>query len=477
MASRHFGMNDVFGLTGGPGAYRRLVLDKLSTQPRSAWSFARQMSRRYQGPVGRLYRLADGVEADVYGSGWLGLVNPAAITAFGGWNLVPYSDSLVGGSWGALGNGVALTPTVTTGFANPDGDLTATRIVFSLNGGTTADDYSVYRFSGSPLPTAGLSYEFSAWFRSYDGNTYTMQLRMGNTTTAIVVGPTWTQYKSVGSSGSTRWFGIRGDQSGVSPTADILVAKAMVRRTTTPDAYERRTTTAANNVLWSRVCDQTGGGRTFAQSNSDLMPIAARQGVPVTEHGIQSAEFVAADARRMSVASSSALYNFMHTTGGWAFGVSRTNDNTALKCLLRNTSVGTRAGFQITRATTEQWTVGVGRLDVAGVATDGNSVNATTADALTSDNCLIVCNIDPDNPTAGSRVNLWQDGDAKTINNVSTGTPFVEDAQSDLFLGSTSGGTGTWDGTISEVGLGQGSLPAADRLIYEADALDLWAIA
>jgi len=84
--AKRFGLNDYFG--AGQTAYPWLVLDRLSARPYSAWSFARRMTRRWNGPVGRLYRTSDGVEADVYGRGRLGLVDPWAIRAWNGWNKI-----------------------------------------------------------------------------------------------------------------------------------------------------------------------------------------------------------------------------------------------------------------------------------------------------------------------------------------------------------------------------------------------------
>ena len=79
-------------------------------------------------------------------------------------------------TWTRTGGGTGIAPVVTTNQAiAPDGTLTADRVVFDLNGGTTGTDTSNLNSLGIPR-LAGASYTMSVWVKSATASTYTMRL-------------------------------------------------------------------------------------------------------------------------------------------------------------------------------------------------------------------------------------------------------------------------------------------------------------
>ena len=322
--AKRFGLNDYFG--AGQTAYPWLVLDRLSARPYSAWSFARRMTRRWNGPVGRLYRTSDGVEADVYGRGRLGLVDPWAIRAWNGWNKIRNSvfehaggtapSNFTANDTGGAAIASTLFPGETAWSFNAVGDrpfLVQVNIpvkagytyslsfeVESVTGGATATN-----MIGSQSSPAGTTSDFPACTANPSG-----------TSTGVVqVGRLVRRYGVIADGTIAIRLGL-GVNFAITATA--VISRPQFENYPTPTDYEPRTSAqlGAGDSLWQKLYDQTGAGRHFEQSSNLIMPYACVGGMPVTENGIQSAEFVAADARRMAVPSSQSLYNFLHTTGG-----------------------------------------------------------------------------------------------------------------------------------------------------------------
>ena len=213
--------------------------------------------------------------------------------------------------------------------------------------------------------------------------------------------------------------------------------------------------------------DQSGLARNFAQATTTIQPILAESGTAITENGRLAAKFVAADARRMSIASSTAMFNALHTTGGTVLAVSRANDTAAGKTIIASRNITGREGFFLFRSATEQVVFNGGRSDVGGVATNGDTFSVTTAVKGTS-NLLIVAQIDPDNATASSRALIWVNGGLDPAVNAATGTPFAENSQTVLSLGANDSSGGAYDGTISEVAAFSDLISTADRTTWQS---------
>lgn len=95
-------------------------------------------------------------------------------------NLLLNTENLAAASWVPLAGGTGSAPVVTTnaGLA-PDGTMTAERIVFALNGGTTSTDQSTI---GQAVTTvAGQPYAEAIWIKTEDGSEKTIRLDFNGT--------------------------------------------------------------------------------------------------------------------------------------------------------------------------------------------------------------------------------------------------------------------------------------------------------
>lgn len=228
---------------------------------------------------------------------------------------------------------------------------------------------------------------------------------------------------------------------------------------------------SGGNAFAVTLYDQSGLARNFTQSTTTIQPILAESGTAITENGRLAAKFVAADARRMSIPSSTAMFNALHTTGGTVLCVSKANDTAAVKTLLTNKNATNTAGVQLHYAANETFQMYTGRLDVTGVATNGTSVAFTpvVGEAATA-NTVWAARFDPDNATAASRSQQWRNGTASAYSNLDSGTPFVENSQGNLTLGARTDNTNPFDGTIQEILIWDSLIADAIRDAYETDA-------
>lgn len=114
-------------------------------------------------------------------------------------NLLLNTENFSAASWVPLTGGVASAPVVTANAGlGPDGTMTADRIVFALNGGTTSTDQST--IGQSITTTAGQPYAASLWIRTEDGSEKTIRLDFngtsGSSPTHTVTGE-WTRITNV----------------------------------------------------------------------------------------------------------------------------------------------------------------------------------------------------------------------------------------------------------------------------------------
>jgi len=217
----------------------------------------------------------------------------------------------------------------------------------------------------------------------------------------------------------------------------------------------------AGNGFLRTLYDQSGNARHFEQATNAVQPIVCESGVAVTQGGRLAAKFVAADARRLAVGSSTGLYNFLHTTGGTVSIVSKANDTAAVKGLLNSNGGSTGAnGILLTRNTSEAVFFGASRLSGP---TNGWSVQDTSTSTSTGHDVLVI-QADPDNATAASRLFGWQNGTSlEGFVNSESGTPNTGDASANMTLGAYSSGTFAFDGTIQECVVYSALISAATR--------------
>lgn len=167
-------------------------------------------------------------------------------------NLMLQTEQLDQSPWANTNLGTGIVPVVASnvGF-DPNGSLTADRIQFSLNGGTTGSD--IVRRTQSVV-TPSTIHTFSFYIRSFDGvTTYNMHCvdSSGNTRDIVVTG-TWQrlQVSETGTGGGVQYsIGLRGGRLPAnSNTADILIWGTQVELGTVATEYQRVTTTPETNV-------------------------------------------------------------------------------------------------------------------------------------------------------------------------------------------------------------------------------------
>jgi hypothetical protein len=147
-------------------------------------------------------------------------------------------------------------PVVTDNYAAaPDGTITATRLQFALNGGTTTADQS--RILQPLAGLTGIYYTHSFWAKTNDGTTKVLQLRDDFAQTVaqlVTITGTWQRFVGVGGPAGNvtvnsiaLW--LRGLQ-GTSDSADILLWHPQTERThvqpSGPMAYQRVGLTATD---------------------------------------------------------------------------------------------------------------------------------------------------------------------------------------------------------------------------------------
>ena len=131
-------------------------------------------------------------------------------------NLVTYSSDLSVLSKVSLGT--ASTPVTTANYAlAPDGTMTATRVVFDLNGGTTTNDRSLLRQS---ISSGG--YYFSIYVKSTSGNEQKVMWHDGGEYNTTTVTNEWKRISYLSNSPIT-YGGIALNGAAGVDTSDILV--------------------------------------------------------------------------------------------------------------------------------------------------------------------------------------------------------------------------------------------------------------
>jgi hypothetical protein len=383
-----------------------------------------------------------------------------------GWNLLNKSEEFTNSAWSKTE--CTVSDSVVTA---PIGTSTADYLVPSTN---SSNSHRITQTVATPETPHTLSVylkgdgTYNAAIISVAGTVYAIDLTNGTTNggTAASLPNGWYRFSfslTAPASSTVRIWAFDTYANASSATAfagnginGIYVAAAQYESGSVATAYERRSA--------------FGAGQGHAtQATTTLQPIVCESGVPVTNSGGRlTSKHVAADARRLAVANSTALYNFLHTTGGTVLAVHQSNDTAATKTVLANRSNNATPGLNFNRTSTEGYNAVTSRLDVAGVATSGNSVN-TTNTATTTTNAIAVLQIDPDNATAASRSSLWENGTLLSGSNAETGIPFVENAGGNMTIGAIPAASTAFDGTIGDIGIWDVFFTEAERKLVEAD--------
>jgi hypothetical protein len=224
----------------------------------------------------------------------------------------------------------------------------------------------------------------------------------------------------------------------------------------------------AGDGFLTTIYDQSGNSRNMVQATTTLQPQVVASGVANTQNGKLVAAFDGAtSSRRMAVASSTALYNFVHngTNSTIHFVCSVTNDANA-KSILRNITTGTDVGFYLISTSGEGLQVVV--QNASGVIVDVLKSGTTAINQHT-------VFIDADNATAADRENVWRDGTILTTDNALTGTPSSSNANRTLSIGTNSSGGNQFNGWISEIVMWSADVTAS-RTTFESSARTFWGL-
>ena len=494
-----------YGYAGGGYGYAPApfvgVYDRLSLRPYVGYMDGGRLTRQYVGPVVRGYRTTDGEEQDFYAKA-NGLVDPAEVRAFGGWNLYRNTADLSATGW--LNTTGTLVVGVTTGITDVRGGTEANRLApaagtgsaffrQNTNNNITDDNYTLtievkadgcewLQISGSTgftnnwqnfnLSTGALGNGFlgtstydvtdigDGWFRI----SFTIDCTLTTTNSRFVIAIYKTDVATRVAATDT-----------YDGTDAVLIARPQFERASAFSTFEARTTLPAGNVLRSRRYDQFGLGLHSDQAVEAKMPILCEQGVPVTEDGVLAAKHVAATIHNSAVPTSTALFNFLHTTGGAIQSVHKGNNTGANKVLLSTNSSFTANGdgLMFFRLNTNALQVFVSRTEGP---TSATSVNDFSTATNTANNGTIV-NVDPDNATAASRLFGWENGSPLAgLVNTSTGLPNIANAGSNLTTGSVGSIGVPFDGTDSLLVIWNDLLPTADRVVVEFDTASIFGL-
>lgn len=140
-------------------------------------------------------------------------------------NNISYSERLSDTSWLKYNVGTASTITVTDNYAiSPSGEMNASRLQMSLNGGTTSSDRTFIR----QTLTSQTDYYFSVYLKSTNGTEQKLNWHFGSDDFLITVTNEWQRFELNRNSNATTFAGIglRGNlvsTLGIDDSVDILV--------------------------------------------------------------------------------------------------------------------------------------------------------------------------------------------------------------------------------------------------------------
>jgi len=185
-------------------------------------------------------------------------------------NYITYSSDL--SVLSKVSTGTASSPSTTANYAiAPDGTMTATRVIFDLNGGTTSNDRSILRQSIS----IGNDYYFSIYVKSTNGTEQKVMWHDGGELVTEIVTNEWKRITYDGRVGVT-YGGIALNGNANLDVSDILVWGFQVEQGSYPTSYiptsggaVTRVADACNNGANEQVINSTEGVLYYEVSAQD----------------------------------------------------------------------------------------------------------------------------------------------------------------------------------------------------------------
>lgn len=223
----------------------------------------------------------------------------------------------------------------------------------------------------------------------------------------------------------------------------------------------------AGDGFLTTIYDQSGNGRSFTQSSSTVQPLVVSSGVAITENGRLSAEFDGAtSSRRMSIGSSTGMFNFLHNgTSSSFYSVQRVDNTAGTQVFLSNSTFTSDPGVTLRISAAENLEIFI-RNAVTTLSVSSNKTPALNFNVLTAF-------FDADNSTDANRESCWLDGVLMGGSNASTNASTTNNAGQNLFLGSSSNLASFFDGRFCEMAIWSQDRTAS-RTIFEANAKQFW---
>ncbi len=183
-------------------------------------------------------------------------------------NLITYSSNLSVLSKVSVGN--ASAPVTTANYAlAPDGTMTATRVVFDLNGGTSNQDRSILR---QAIPLG--NYYFSIYVKSTNGTEQKVMWHDGGEYNTTTVTNEWVRITYDARPTST-FGGIALNPTSGVDTSDILAWGFQVEALSHPTSYIPTSGSSVTRV--AETCNNAGNSEVFNDSEgvlfADFLPI------------------------------------------------------------------------------------------------------------------------------------------------------------------------------------------------------------
>ena len=185
-------------------------------------------------------------------------------------NLIPYSEDFSQSSWVKQSSGAGSPPVVTSNYSiSPSGTLSADRVVFNINGGTTSSDFS--QLAESVTSNIG-DLTNSIFIKSNTASNYNMSFvnPIGGTPTSIVVTSEWQRFNitsTLTTTTSILKLRLRGNEA-TSDFADVSVWGAQLEQQSYPTSYIPTAGSTATRA--QETCNGAGNASTFNSTEGVL---------------------------------------------------------------------------------------------------------------------------------------------------------------------------------------------------------------
>jgi hypothetical protein len=214
------------------------------------------------------------------------------------------------------------------------------------------------------------------------------------------------------------------------------------------DTAAIKTWVGASNAFVTSFYNQNGDSLHFTQSTAASQPRLVNAGVIERRNGKPSLFFDGSNDF-MTVASSTASFNYLHQSGqAFVSVVAQSNSSSAAGVYLSNSNGSTQVGILLYSYATARFESVISRA----ASGQNTSVNASANNAFTAGSLFLLINeLDNNNATASQRNKIYHNGGSVIANNASTNAPSTANATNIMQLGRRNNNDLYLGGYISEV--------------------------